>query len=137
MALIWGLLGSEAVQSLTPRTSLHDRRMLVGGAWGPTATSEFKTALDRASADAGCGTMPGGAPSEAAFGCRRSLKWCVWPRCSSLPVADPTRRRRSEWTGRGEVNSAGPRAASVFGAQKERGRVASASTTPRFGVEDP
>ena len=37
----------------------------------------------------------------------------------------------------GEVNCAGPRAASMHGAQKRRDRVATASTTPRFGVWDP
>ena len=35
------LIGSDAVQSLTPRTSLQDRRMLVCGAGSPVSTSDL------------------------------------------------------------------------------------------------
>ena len=87
MVLICGLLvlGSEAVQSLTPRTSQQDRRMLVSGVWDPFATSEFKTVFESASVGVRCGTRFGGVRS-CGRGCWTSM-------CSSPGL--PTSRWRS------------------------------------------
>ena len=73
MAFVWGLFvnGPEAVQSLTRRTSLQDKHMLVSVAWCPIATRELKAALASASADAVCGTKLGERRQKLRSGCQR------------------------------------------------------------------
>ena len=70
------------------------------------------------------------ASSEAVFGvCPASI-------CSS-PGLRTSFEEGASGPAVGEVNSAGPRTAGIRGAQMERGRTATASPTPRFGVWDP
>ena len=51
-----------------------DRRMDVSDAWSPVPISEIKTALESTSADARCGTRPGGRRPKVRSGCPQALK---------------------------------------------------------------
>ena len=78
------------------------------------------------------------ASSEAAFGVPAgSERRCVRPRCAVSGLRTSFDKEGTSGPADWEVISAGPRAASMHGAQKGRGRVATASATPRFGRWDP